>query len=114
MADPSAVHLAWKCLHRILTIFMREFNCFMFLYTSFGDHLRWYRMVWQRLVLGYTFKQIGANLGVDTATVLRTVGLFESTGSLEKRRKQSGKEADVYSRVDFTHNSHSEARHSSS
>ena len=40
----------------------------MFLYTSFGDHLRWYRMVWQRLVLGYTFKQIGANLGVDTAT----------------------------------------------
>jgi len=42
-------------------------------------------MVWQRLAQGYTYKQIGANLGVDSSTVQRTVRLFESTGSVHKR-----------------------------
>ena len=53
--------------------------------SAYSVELRW-RMVWQRLVLGYTFKQIGANFGVDTSTVQRTVRLFESTGILEKRQ----------------------------
>ena len=39
----------------------------------------------QRLAQKYTYKQIGANLGVDSSTVQRTIHLFESTGSVHKR-----------------------------
>jgi len=39
----------------------------------------------QRLAQRYTYKQIGANLGVDSSTVQRIVHLFESTGSVYKR-----------------------------
>ena len=42
-------------------------------------------MIWQRLGLRYTYKQISAKLSVDCSTVQRTVSLFELTGSLEKR-----------------------------
>ena len=41
-------------------------------------------MLWQRKVLGFTYDAIGSNLGVDKSTVLRTVRLFDSTGSLQK------------------------------
>ena len=39
----------------------------------------------QQLAQKYTYKQIGANLGVDSSTVQRTIHLFESTGSVHKR-----------------------------
>ncbi len=48
-------------------------------------------MVWQRLALGYTYSQIGANLGVDSSTVQRTVCLFEQTGSVQKRPYPEGR-----------------------
>ena len=48
-------------------------------------------MVWQRLALGYTYRQIGADLGVDTSTVQRTIRLFELTGSVQKRPYPEGR-----------------------
>ncbi len=41
-------------------------------------------MVWQRVALGYTYSQIGANLGVDSSTVQRNICLFKQTGSVQK------------------------------
>ena len=48
-------------------------------------------MVWQQLTLGYTYKEIGDNLSVDSSTVQRTVSLFESTGSVHKRLYPEGR-----------------------
>ena len=53
--------------------------------SAYSTELRW-TMIWQRLGLGYTYKQIGANLGEDSSTVRRTVSLFELTGQLEKHQ----------------------------
>jgi len=58
--------------------------------SAYSDDLRW-RMVWQRLALGYTYKQIGANLGVDSSTVQRTTCLFERTGNVHKRPYPEGR-----------------------
>ena len=60
------------------------FSCEPWRTSAYSEDMRW-RMVWQRLVLGYTYQQIGANLGVDTSTTQRTVSLFELTGSVQKR-----------------------------
>ncbi len=48
-------------------------------------------MVWHRLALRHTYKQISANLGVDSSTVQRTVTLFELTGSVQKRPYPKGR-----------------------
>ncbi len=65
------------------------FSCEPWRTSAYGDDLRW-RMIWQRLALSYTYKKIGANLGVDTSTVQRTVQLFECTGSVQKRPYTKG------------------------
>ena len=53
--------------------------------SSYSKDLRW-RMVYQRLGLGLTFKTIGNNLGVDSSTVHRAVERYLSTGDLEKKK----------------------------
>ena len=58
--------------------------------SAYSEDLRW-RMVWQRLAMGYKYEEIGRNLGVDPSTVQRTVCLFEETGSVQKRRYPSGR-----------------------
>ena len=45
----------------------------------------WWRMVWQREALGYTYGQIAQNLCVNKSTVSRTLELFYTTGSVSKR-----------------------------
>ena len=52
--------------------------------SAYSEDLRW-RMVWHREILGFTYDQIAANLGVDKSTVQRTVQLFLSNGSVCKR-----------------------------
>ena len=46
--------------------------------------LRW-RMLWQREALGLSYQQISGNIGVDKSTGQRTIKLYNSTGSLQKR-----------------------------
>ena len=53
--------------------------------SAYSEDLRW-RMVWQRQALGYTYQKVAENLGVDKSTVYRTLQLFESSGSVEKRK----------------------------
>ena len=52
---------------------------------AYQDDLRW-RMVYQRKALGYSYKSIATNLGVDIATVWRIVQLFQRTGSVNKKQ----------------------------
>ena len=40
------------------------------------------RMVWQRLINGYTIKEVARNLYVAESTVWRVVDRFERTGSV--------------------------------
>jgi len=47
---------------------------------AYNEDLRW-RMVWQRLINGYTIKEIVSNLYVAESTVWRVVDHFERTGS---------------------------------
>ena len=51
---------------------------------AYDPDLRW-RMVYQRMALELPFKTISRNLYVDVSTVRRTVELFSSTGSVDKR-----------------------------
>ncbi len=51
---------------------------------AYDPDLRW-RMVYQRLVLELPFKTISQNLSVDISTVRRTLNLFITTGSVDKR-----------------------------
>ena len=52
--------------------------------SAYNVDLRW-RMIWQRKALGLTYDTIANNLGVDKSTILRTVHLFNNTGSLLKK-----------------------------
>ena len=52
--------------------------------SAYSEDLRW-RMVWHREALGCTYQVIAQNLGVDKATVIRTLELFHATGSVTKR-----------------------------
>lgn len=52
---------------------------------AYTTDLRW-RMVYQREALGLSYHVIGRNLGVDSSTVYRTVKLYTTTGSVDKRR----------------------------
>ena len=51
---------------------------------AYSEDLRW-RMVWQREALQYSYEDIGSNLGVDRSTVIRTVSLFRTTGTVSKK-----------------------------
>ncbi len=42
-------------------------------------------MVWQREGLNKKCTEVASNLGVDTATVSRTLSLFRETGSVHKK-----------------------------
>ena len=48
---------------------------------AYSGDLRW-RMVYQRCLLGRSYAEIASNLNVDSATVYRTVNLFEETGTV--------------------------------
>ena len=60
-------------------------SCELLRCSAYSEDLRW-RMVWQRQALGYTYQKVAENLGVDKSTVYRTLQLFESSGSVEKRK----------------------------
>ena len=51
---------------------------------AYQDDLRW-RMVYQRLALGYYYKKIATCLGVDTATAWRIIQQFERSGTVAKK-----------------------------
>ena len=51
---------------------------------AYHDDLKW-RMVYQQEALRLPYTIIAKNLGVDTATVWRTVQRFEKTGSVSKK-----------------------------
>ena len=55
---------------------------------AYNEDLRW-RMVWQRLINGYTIKEIASNLYVAESTVWRVVDRFERTGSVTPNRATS-------------------------
>ena len=42
-------------------------------------------MVWQKEALGLIYEEVANNLGVDKATVWRTVSLFQETGNVTKK-----------------------------
>ncbi len=52
--------------------------------TAYSDNLHW-KMVYQAKALGKSFREIPANLNVDTSTVSRTVALFEATNDVRPR-----------------------------
>lgn len=49
---------------------------------AYSCDLRW-RVIYQRLGMGLACVTVARNLGIDPATVSRTVALFESTGDVE-------------------------------
>ena len=51
---------------------------------AYSEDLRW-RMVWQREGLGKKCSDVAVNLGVDPATVSRTVARFRQTGDVQKK-----------------------------
>ena len=52
--------------------------------SAYSEDLRW-RMIWQKEALGLTYEEVAKNLGVDKATVWRTVSLFQETGNVTKK-----------------------------
>ena len=52
---------------------------------AYSEDLRW-RMVWQKEALGYSYEDVGSNLGVDRSTVFRVVELFHTMGNVSKRQ----------------------------
>ena len=42
-------------------------------------------MVWQKEALNLSYSAVSSNLGIDQATVYRTVSMFRNTGTVEKR-----------------------------
>ena len=51
---------------------------------SYADDLRW-RIIYQAEALGKQYREIAANLNVDTATVSRIVSLFYATGNIKPK-----------------------------
>ena len=64
--------------------FAMKTSCEPWRSSAYNVDLRW-RMIWQRKALGLTYDTIANNLGVDKSTILRTVHLFNNTGSLLKK-----------------------------
>lgn len=52
---------------------------------AYSEDLRW-RIIYQRLALGYSLQRVAENLGVGVATVHRIETLFVNTGSVDKRK----------------------------
>ena len=52
---------------------------------DYSEDLRW-RMVYQRIGVGRSYREIAESLNVDQSTVMTTVALFEETGDVQKRR----------------------------
>ena len=55
---------------------------------DYSEDLRW-RMVYQRIGVGRSYREIAESLNVDQSTVMRTVALFEETEDVQKRRYPS-------------------------
>ena len=53
--------------------------------TAYSEDLKW-RMVWQCEALGLKYSDVAANLGVDSATVCRTVTQFRESGTVQKKK----------------------------
>lgn len=51
---------------------------------AYSEDLKW-RMVYQRLMLGFTYQQIAVNLSVDTSTVWRAVEKFQAEGTVSTK-----------------------------
>ena len=54
---------------------------------AYDVDLRW-RIVYQRIAKNLTFERIARNLNISTATAHRIYALFQSTGDVEKKRRQ--------------------------
>ena len=52
--------------------------------SPYSEDLRW-RMVWQREVLGLSYRTVARNLNVDSSTVFRVVRHFNITGSVHPK-----------------------------
>ena len=52
--------------------------------SPYSEELRW-RIVWQRVALGYGVKAVASNLGVDPSTISRIVRSFHATGDVQKK-----------------------------
>ena len=58
--------------------------------SAYSEDLRW-RMVWQKEVLGLSYKEIGNHLNVDPSTVCRTCHIFQQSGAVSKRKYPRGR-----------------------
>ena len=56
--------------------------------SAYSEDLKW-RIVWQKEVLGYKCKDVAVNLGVDAATVSRTVARFRETCGVQRKDDSS-------------------------
>ena len=52
---------------------------------AYHDDLKW-RIVHQRKVLGFSYKKIAENLGVDVSTAWKIVQHFQNTGTVTKKQ----------------------------
>ena len=52
--------------------------------SAYSEDMKW-RMVWQTEAPGLQYSDVAANLGVDSATVCRTVTRFRESGTVQKR-----------------------------
>ena len=52
---------------------------------AYHDDLRW-RIVYQRKTLGFSYKKIATNLGIDLSTAWRIVQQVQHTGTVTKRQ----------------------------
>ena len=56
--------------------------------TAYSADLRW-RVVWQRIGMGLTFRKIAENLNIACSTAQATYKLFEQTGGVDPRGQPS-------------------------
>ena len=66
----------------------------------YSTDLRW-RVIWQRLALGFTFQKITQNLSIAIGTVHDIFQLFEATGEVDpktpcKRERKLNKHHEIY------------------
>ena len=54
---------------------------------AYGEDLRW-RMIYQREMLGFTYKDIAKNLNVDASTVCRRVKQFQEETSVAAKKNE--------------------------
>ena len=63
------------------TAFVLMFSCEKKRRTALNSDLRW-RMIWQKEVLGHSYRSIGRHLNVEPSTVCRIVHRFNITSSV--------------------------------